>query len=45
MSTQEIISLFAEVVKAAVPFAMVFYFGGYIVRTFCNAAFGGKFKL
>ena len=31
MSMQEIILLFAEVVKAAIPFVTVFFFGGYIV--------------
>jgi hypothetical protein len=30
MSMQEIILLFAEVVKAAIPFVTVFFFGGYI---------------
>lgn len=42
---QEIILLFAEVVKAAIPFVTVFFFGGYIVRGFCSAAFTGRFKL
>ena len=37
--------LFAEVVKAAIPFVTVFFFGGYIVRGFCSAAFTGRFKL
>ena len=45
MSMQEIILLFAEVVKAAIPSVTVFFFGGYIVRGFCSAAFTGRFKL
>lgn len=45
MSMQEIILLFAEVIKAAIPFVTVFFFGGYIVRGFCSAAFTGRFKL
>lgn len=45
MSIQEVILLFADVVKEAMPFVFVFFFGGYIVKVFCNAAFGGRFKL
>lgn len=45
MSMQEIILLFAKVVEAAIPFVTVFYFGGYLVRGFCSAAFTGRFRL
>ena len=45
MNIQEVILLFADVVKEAMPFVVVFFFGGYIVKVFCNAAFGGRFKL
>ncbi len=45
MSMQEIILLFAKVVEEAIPFVVVFYFGGYLVRNFCVAAFTGRFKL
>ena len=43
--SEEVILLFADVVKEAMPFVVVFFFGGYIVKVFCNAAFGGRFKL
>ena len=32
MSIQEVILLFADVVKEAMPFVVVFFFGGYIVK-------------
>lgn len=40
-----VIFLIDDVVKEAMPFVVVFFFGGYIVKVFCNAAFGGRFKL
>ena len=45
MNIQEVILLVADVVKEAMPLVVVFFFGGYIVKVFCNAAFGGRFKL
>ena len=45
MNIQDVFVLFADVVQDAMPFVVVILFGGYIVKVFCNAAFGGRFKL
>lgn len=41
----EIISLFADMVKLAFPYAFVFAFGGKLVNSFLGMAFDGHFKL
>lgn len=39
------IDLFAEVVREAMPFAIVFAVGQRLVNTFLSAAFGGYLKI
>lgn len=36
------LSVFTDIVTAAIPFAVVFSIGNLIVTTFMRAAFGGK---
>ena len=44
MDMSNCVSLFADVIKAALPFAVVFAFGTKIVDTFLSMAFGGRVK-
>lgn len=42
--TQLAIDLFAKVVEAAIPFAVVFSIGQLLVNTFLRSAFGGRLE-
>lgn len=42
---QEVISVFADMVKLAFPYAFVFAFGGKLVNSFLHMAFDGEIKL
>lgn len=44
MEVTQIVALYTEVMREAVPFAVVFWMGNLIVSTFCRAAFGGKLE-
>ena len=39
---KEAIEIYTEIVKVAIPFALVFEIGNLIVGTFMRVAFGGK---
>lgn len=41
---QEAISLYVEVIKPAIPFGIAFAICDFIVTTFMDAAFGGKYR-
>lgn len=43
--SQEAINLFAEVVKAAIPYAVVFGLGQRLVNMFLRMAFSGRVEL
>ena len=45
MTAQISVATIVGVMATIVAFVVVFFFGGYIVKVFCNAAFGGRFKL
>lgn len=38
----EIVALYVDIVRSAVPVALVFGFGDLMVTTFLRAAFGGR---
>ena len=42
MEAVEIAQLYVDIVSAALPFTLVFFFGDFIVTTFLRAAFGGR---
>lgn len=42
MEVADIILLYADLMRQAFPFAVVFWGGNLIVTTFCRAAFTGK---
>lgn len=41
MEIADIVVLYAEIVREAIPFTIVFYFGDLIVSTFLRSAFSG----
>lgn len=45
MELTEIVALYVEIVKSAVPVALVFGFGDLIVGTVLRAAFGGRLSI
>lgn len=42
MQATEIITLYADVIREALPFTVLFWMGEMIVTTFLRAAFSGK---
>lgn len=42
MEVSDIILLFAEVIREALPFTVTFWFGEMLVTTFLRAAFSGR---
>lgn len=42
MSSTEIILLYAECIKTALPFTIIFYIGDFITCSILRAAFGGR---
>lgn len=42
MEIADIVVLYVEIIREALPITVVFWFGNMIVSTFLSAAFGGK---
>lgn len=42
MEVSEIVQLYVDVIRIALPFTLVFWMGDFIVGVFLRAAFGGK---
>lgn len=43
MELSDIVSVYVQVIREALPFTLVFFFGDMIVTTFLSSAFGGRF--
>lgn len=42
MEIADIVSLYVECINIALPFAVIFWLGDFVVSTILRAAFGGK---